>query len=302
MKFFHSISIALCLLLLGCSAGFKSEPIEAEKEPANPFASENLFAWCVVPFDNQNRNPQERIAMLKKLGFSRYAYDWRQSHLETFSDEIDQAEEQGVEIMAVWIWIDANSDQPGKLSAGNEKILQTISNKGLSTQLWLGFNSNYFSGESESEKIATGVEMVSYLSDRASEMGCNVALYNHGGGWFGIPDNQVKIIKQLPNRDIGIVFNFHHAHEYLDRFDEIVVIMMPYLRYVNLNGMRASGPKILTIGSGDQEMRMIQELLQAGYSGPFGILGHVADRDVEEVLKENLEGLSQLEAAILEAD
>ena len=47
--------------------------------------------------------------------------------------------------------------------------------------------------------VARGAEMVAYLGGRAAETGSRVALYNHGG-WFGEPENQVRIIEALPDR------------------------------------------------------------------------------------------------------
>jgi hypothetical protein len=38
---------------------------------------------------------------------------------------------------------------------------------------------------------------------------------------------------------------------------------------------------------------MINALVEAGYSGPVGILGHREERDVEECLREGLEGISR---------
>jgi hypothetical protein len=58
--------------------------------------------------------------------------------------------------------------------------------------------------------------------------------------------------------------------------------------------MRPEGPKILPIGQGTHEREMIRLLRESGYAGPIGILGHVEDADVEEVLRRNLEGLQLL--------
>ena len=33
------------------------------------FERKNLVAWCIVPFDARNRTPEDRAAMLEKLGF-----------------------------------------------------------------------------------------------------------------------------------------------------------------------------------------------------------------------------------------
>ena len=58
--------------------------------------------------------------------------------------------------------------------------------------------------------------------------------------------------------------------------------------------MRPEGPKILPIGSGTRERDMIRLLQASGYDGPIGVLGHVEDADVEEVLRANLAGLRSL--------
>ena len=50
-----------------------------------------------------------------------------------------------------------------------------------------------------------------------------------------------------------------------------------YLSCVNINGMKKEGPEIIPVGQGDSEKYMIDLLLQSGYNGPWGILGHVED-------------------------
>ena len=58
--------------------------------------------------------------------------------------------------------------------------------------------------------------------------------------------------------------------------------------------MKKDGPKIITIGEGNLEKEMIQELLDLGYKGPFGILGHVKGGDAELILIKNRIGLQKL--------
>ena len=135
--------------------------------------------------------------------------------------------------------------------------------------------------------------MIEYLSNRAEALGCKIALYNHGG-WFGNAENQLKIINALPNNDLGVIFNFHHAHDAIDNYYTNIRALLPYLWCVNLNGMKKEGPKIITIGAGDLEKKMIQQLLELNYKGPFGILGHVKGGDPELILEENYLGLKHL--------
>ncbi len=273
--------------------GPKQVPSGAQALPqvqGRPLAMDDLIAWCIVPFDSRKRSPEERIAMLERLGFKRYAYDWRAEHLPDTAREFRLAREHGIRVEAVWLWVDAGSDRPGKLSEANERLLAALAEAGLSTQIWVGFAPNYFEGRGEEEKVARGVEMVRYLSKRAAETHSRVALYNHGD-WFGEPENQIRIIKALPGRELGLVYNFHHGHQQIDRFDALVKTMRPYLWAVNLNGMRPEGPMILPFGAGTHERQMLQRVLESGFTGPFGVLGHVDDADVEEVLRGNLRGL-----------
>ncbi|WP_425236142.1 sugar phosphate isomerase/epimerase family protein [Ulvibacterium sp.] len=252
--------------------------------------TDNIYAWCIVPYDSLERSPEARIAMLKKMGITKYAYDWRQEHLPQMAKELQWAKKQGVTVISVWMWIDGQGDALGKLSDSNEKVFRVIEEVGYQGQIWVSFAANFFEDLSDTEAVAKGAEMIAFLSKRATTLGCKIGLYNHGD-WFGEPKNQIQIIKALPDEDLGLVYNFHHAHHQIDAFPEMVDSMMPHLWYVNLSGLRKEGPKILTLGKGDYEKEMIRLLLEKGYTGDFGILGHVEDMDAETVLKANLNGL-----------
>jgi hypothetical protein len=70
-------------------------------------------------------------------------------------------------------------------------------------------------------------------------------------------------------KDIGCRLGlYNHGHEHLERMPAAFEEMLPYLFCVNLNGMNKNGP--------------------------IGIIGHIAEEDVEVVLERNLEGLEKL--------
>jgi len=254
---------------------------------------DRVFAWCIVPFDVKNRTPEQRIDMLKELGIQKYAYDWREKHLDEMVREWQLAKTNNIQVTAVWLWLDARTDTVGKLSALNERLFQNIDSANLSTDIWLSFNNNYFDSLSPDQALAKAAEIVRYVADRAAGLNCKVVLYNHGS-WFGQPENQINIIKALPGKDIGIVYSFHHAHQQLERYPQLIDAMMPYLKAVNLNGMNRAGPMILPINEGDEEQAMIRLLKEKGYTGPLGVLGHVDTLDVKEVLVKNLAGLRNI--------
>jgi sugar phosphate isomerase/epimerase len=260
---------------------------------SNLFNKKNLIPWSIVGFDVKERSPEERLEMLERLGYKQYAYGNRPKHIPSMQQEWKMAKQKGISIKAVWLYINLNKDKVGQLKSESEVLFENLEAVGLQTQIWVGFQPEYFENLSDEEALLQSVKMIEYLSNRAQKLGCKIALYNHGG-WFGNPENQLRIIKALPNHDLGVIFNFHHAHDALKTYSVNIKKLLPYLWCVNLNGMKAEGPKIITIGQGDLEKDMILELINLGYKGPFGILGHVKGGDPERILQDNLNGLQNI--------
>src|SRR5262245_34217653 len=69
---------------------------------ADIYDRNNLVAWCIVPFDSKKRGPEERAAMLEKLGIKRFAYDYRAEHVPTWDAELNALKKHGVELTAWW--------------------------------------------------------------------------------------------------------------------------------------------------------------------------------------------------------
>ncbi len=285
-RFFLSLA-----LLAGLMAAAVAQPASST---VPLFSQANASAWCIVPYDSKQRGPAARIAMLTSLNFKHYAYDWRPEHLDSFAEEIRLAKANKLTISAVWMWIDGPADSVGKLSSNNQRMLSILKASGLATTVWVGFNDNFFANLDEQEKIAKGVAMVRYLRETVPTGVTGLGLYNHGD-WFGEPENQVKILRVLNDAGVGIVYNFHHAHDQIARFPTLLAAMRPWLWTVNLSGLRKEGPKIMALGSGDSELEMMRELKKSGFRGSIGVLGHVSKEDVEVVLRRNLEGLRHLE-------
>ena len=254
------------------------------------FAKTNLMAWCIVPFDAKKRGPEERSQMLQRLGIHKFAYDWRAEQIPTFEEEIDTCRKHNIDITTWWF--------PTTLDKDAQTILSVLTKKNLKTQLWvMGGGEPTKSPEEQKRRIDSEVARLRPIAEAAAAIGCKVALYNHLN-WFGEPENQIAIIEALRMPNVGIVYNFHHGHDHIDRFPELLAKMKPHLFAVNINGMLKggdkSGKKILTLGEGDQELKMLTTLAQSGWRGPVGIIDHRPETDSEETLRGNLEGLSRL--------
>ena len=288
------ITLVLILLCCGCKNSQAPKKITPSALPLLELG--NLLAWCVVPFDSRARSPKDRAAMLKELGFTKFAYDWRAEHLESFPEEVEALKENDIELSSVWFWVDG-PDEP--IDTNNERFFELIEKENVQTEIWVCLGDKVFAGLDEKSKLDRAVEIVQLYYSRAKSLGCTIALYNHGA-WFGEPTNQIKVIESLGYQDIKIVYNFHHAHKQLLAFPELVSQMQPYLSCVNINGMKKNDEKILPVGTGDLEAGMLQVLIDSGYDGHIGIIGHVETADVKDVLSKNLKGLSEVSQRLLE--
>ena len=265
-------------------------PARAVDPPKDILAADNLVAWCIVPFDAKKRTPAERVEMLKKLGFKKYAYDWRAEHLPTFDEEVGLLKKAGIELTAVWF--------PANLGDEAKKLLSVIDKHKITPQLWVMFGEP--AGTDKAAKVEAAAKALRPVAEAADKLGCKLALYNHGG-WGGEPENQIAVIEALKLKNVGIVYNQHHGHDHLDRFPAMLKAMQPHLLALNLNGMVAKGDKdgkkILPLGAGDLDVKLLTTIRDSGYTGVIGILGHTND-DAAERLADNLDGLTWLKAKL----
>ncbi|MCW5559234.1 MAG: hypothetical protein KIT22_15565, partial [Verrucomicrobiae bacterium] len=260
--------------------------------PDGLFSRTNLVAWCIVPFDSKKRSPEERAAMLDRLGVKRLAYDWRAEHLPTFDAEIEALQRHGIELTAWWF--------PAGLNDEARAILACLERHRLHPQLWVTMGTEPEPDSARlAEKIQGAADTLASVCEAAARIGSTVGLYNHLG-WFGEPANQVAIIARLRaagHTNVGCVYNFHHGHDHLDTFAAQLALLKPHLLAVNLNGMVRQGDrvgrKIIPLGTGDEELRLLRELQSSGWWGPVGILGHT-DEDAEVKLSKELDGLARL--------
>jgi sugar phosphate isomerase/epimerase len=271
--------------LSACAVGLLAAGPAAAEPPL--FAKPNLVAWCLVPFDASQRGPEARAEMLQELGFTKFAYDWRDQHVPEFEAEILALKARGIELFAFW--------------NEHESMFSLFEKHGIHPQVWKTAPSP--KDGTQEERIEAAARQLLPLVERTRALGCKLGLYNHGG-WGGEPENLVAVCLWLrDNADaqhVGIVYNFHHAHDRVADFAANLALMKPYLLCLNLNGMKVpeGSDKVLPIGSGEHEKGMIQSVLDSGYAGPIGILDHRNEVDAEESLRANLDGLEQVLAEL----
>ena len=275
-------ALALCGLFLFPLVTAAAEPKTEPDATLNMLQTDQLVAWCIVPFDAKKRGPEERAEMVKGLGLKRVAYDWRQEHVPTFEQEILAYKKHGLEFFAFWSW--------------HPSLEALVEKHGIKPQIWITLPSPQ--GDTQQARVEAAAKQMQPLVEQTRKLGLKLGLYNHGG-WGGEPQNMVEVCQWLRTQakadHVGIVYNFHHAHDHIADFSEAFSAVQPYLLCLNINGMNdRAQPKILPLGQGQHEQRLLQIVVNSEYRGPVGILDHRADTDAAQSLRENLAGLEQL--------
>ncbi len=284
-----------CVWLLALTCGQLLAQQTAPKECL--FRRDNLVAWCIVPFDDRPRSPSDRAEMLNRLGFQKFAYDYRAEHIVQFDAEMDALKGHHIELVGWWF--------PTTLNNEARTILDVLERHKIQTQLWVtGAGEEISSPEEQRTRVIAEATRIGEIAQAAAAINCRVGLYNHGG-WFGEPETQIEIIQELKMPNVGIVYNLHHGHEHLERFAELMSKMRPHLLALNLNGMITGGDttdkKIVPIGQGDRDLELLRIIRDSDYRGPIGILNHT-QLDAEVRLRENLAGLDRLVGQLEEGE
>lgn len=258
------------------------------------FDQKNLAAWCIVPFDAKKRGPEERAAMLEKLGFTNFVYDYRAEHVPQWEDELNALKKHHVNLLGWWF--------PGSVNDEAKKALDLFKRYGVHPQLWISGGGGAIGVKDEADqksRVEKEITRFKAICEAAAPADCSVGIYNHGG-WGGEPENMIAVCEGLKAqgiKNIGIIYNLHHGHGHLDRLDKVLPRLLPHLLCLNLNGMdidgEAKGRKILPLGAGTQDVKVLRQIRASGYSGPIGILNHT-DNDAEGRLQDNLDGLRWL--------
>jgi hypothetical protein len=256
------------------------------------FSRNNLVAWCIVPFDSKKRGPEERAEMLVKLEVTKFAYDWREEHVPSFDREMEALKEHHIELQAFWMPYGPDPVHDKHYA----EIFALLKRHHMMPQLWWSYGSSDDSlkNMTQEEKVVAVGRIVLRLAEDAGKIGCTVGLYGHNG-WFGEPENQMSILQYVRKQNVGIVYNFNHAEEQVDRFPVFFPQILPHLIALNIAGLKKGPPgKVVPVGRGDSEEKMIRIIAESSYGGTIGIINEDTDPDAETGLKINMDGLKSI--------
>ena len=140
------------------------------------FDKSNLAAWCIVPFDAGKRSPEERAAMLEKMGVKKFVYDYRRERIPQWEDELNALKKHNIELLGWWF--------PGALNEEAKNTLELFERHGVRPQLWISGGGGAIAVKDEADQKARVEQQAARfkaICEAAAPLGCKVGIYNHGG-------------------------------------------------------------------------------------------------------------------------
>ena len=154
------------------------------------------------------------------------------------------------------------------------KLADSIkSMKGRNTRIELAIRSRSFKS-SDPAGDAKALDLLSRISDMASDSGPVVSIYPHTGLWTERAEDGARLARLIARKNVGTNFNLIHWKWIKpDRpLTETLKDCLPYLMAVSMNGIQ--GRTIVPLDEGDYDLRGFVHLLHSvGYRGPVGVQG-----------------------------
>ena len=265
---------------------------------------DNLHAWCVTPFDEMQRGPEERAQMLAELGIKKFAYDWREEHIPTYGDELTALNQNNIELLAWWWWYDLDDS----LTTDTFELFKRHT---VRPRIWV-MQETFLpqevlpsTNEEHLARLETEAKRIYDIAALANSYGHDVDIYTHNG-WLGIIDNEIAVIdraRELGATGLGICYNFSHArdtvHDDTVDFPALWARMQPYVTVVNLAGTHFEDGTTLYPGDGAHDLEMMRAIEGSGWRGPIGIIAE-SGGDAKITLQIALDRVQWLAAELTE--
>jgi sugar phosphate isomerase/epimerase len=279
-------------VFLGAAATLAPSGVQGAEAPmGNPF-----FAMDTGTRDERHRTPESQARMLKELGYA--GVGWSPGEVPEMLAALDR---EGLRMFNVYIGVDID----GVNRTTPETILKLIELlKGRDTAIWLTVTSKKYPKPSDEAGDEDAVAMLRDIADRSQTAHLKVALYPHAGAWIERTQDAVRLARKIDRKNLGVTFNLCHCLKVGDeaRIAEILELARPFLFFVSINGADHKGDwdrLIQPLGQGEFDVAsVLKNLKKIGYRGPIGLQHYGVKGDVNEKLKQSMDGWRKLSAQV----
>lgn len=256
--------------------------LKLQAQPFHPkfFCFEDAF------LTEHTDDPLFQAKLIKELGFD----GMELMGLDRMDEKLAALEQQQLQLFMVYIAV--NFEKPEPFDSRLFDFIKKVQNKGVT--IWLHILSDNLK-PSDPAGDALCIPIIQKIADFALEYGVNVALYPHTNFWLEKVGDSVRLTQKINRRNVGAVFNLCHflKADEKDRLEEKLVLAIPYLVAVSINGADGGNTNqmdwdrlIQPLGKGSFDVLKILQILKNNhYAGPIGLQCYAIPGKPEDFLK-----------------
>ncbi|MFO0967000.1 MAG: exo-alpha-sialidase [Gemmataceae bacterium] len=229
--------------------------------PADEKTPYRLFAMDTGLRGPDMKTVEDRVLLLKKLGYSGIGYTFNPAELHKLLELLDK---HGLELSALYT-SPALSD---KADPALVKALPLL--KGRKTRIELAIRRGATKGE-DGDKQA--IAMLKELSDLVGDSGPIISIYPHIGFFTSTETHGLRLVLKVDRKNVKTHFNLYHSPARREReaMEGFLKDALPYIGCVTINGLDGKD-RIVPLDQGDYDVEAFVRMLnRVGYRGPIGL-------------------------------
>lgn len=260
-----------------------------------PVAYRNVWAAPVedpffFSFNSATRdkglNPDQRAALLKKLGYDGMEYNG----FNGLAGIVQALDDHGLRLFTVYTPVNLDEGQP-KYDPKLKEALEIIQDRDVVLELHV-HSKKYKKSDPAGDGRA--VEILREMADLAAPKGVRLAIYPHYGFWGETVEDSIRMAKKVNRPNVGSIFNLcHWLRVGGNDYETVLAKAKPTLFAVSINGAEKTGTNwkelIQPLGSGGFEIfPLLKAAKEAGYEGGIGLQTYGVPGPPEEHLGQSV--------------
>ncbi|MFC8501233.1 sugar phosphate isomerase/epimerase family protein [Pedococcus sp. NPDC057267] len=258
------------------------------------------MTWPVFPLDtwfyhsHGSYSFEAKCEMVSDLGYDGICFTlWSEQSWADVPRFGTVQSQYGIDVLGVYAAVTGPDDEKGRAQV--LELLRTV--EGASNLELAVLGSPAASQHSDPAGDAAVLDMLEEFASVAGPRGMTISLYPHADCWLQTTEDAVRLVKQLDNPAVRVVFSGFHWFAVDGRDPQgTIELAAPYLASANLCGSRR-GPNPLgmpatiePIDSGQLDNFYLMGLLKKhGYAGPLGLQGYSIGGDPYPKLKHSIQ-------------
>ena len=214
-------------------------------------------------------NPDQRVALLKKLGYDGMEYNG----FNGLKEIVDALDRHGLRLFTIYTPVNLDEGQ-AKYDPKLKESLEIIKDRDVVLELHV-HSTKY--KKSDPAGNGRAVAILREMADLAAPKDVRLAIYPHYGFWGETVEDSIRVAEKVNRPNVGSIFNLCHWLRVGGKdYESVLAKAKPTLFAVSVNGAETSGTDwkalIQPLGRGGFDTySLLKVVKKAGYDGPIGL-------------------------------